>query len=498
MEWATRYKEGTTIDFIGYVVVCYKIEDTNKKHGTKGKRLNLKLQDLGDVEVDLTLWDDYTKDMCSYMLSQDHEAHVVIAVHFGAVKTYKGKWGTSNNFDGTRLFINDNFDQILTFKEKFIAKLSASSESSSHVGSYVVCSVEDEFMNNDVFSPIAYLGSVIQPKKVVIVGTIVAIVFDKMWYYDGCNYCKSKVDQKFETYGKDDGTSDVRDEKVCQCSNKDCQGKDVFPMSRFKIPIRVQDSTGTVTLTMFDHEALKFIGKTANELIQIQDDILNTNEVPRAYPVEFDTLVNLKCAFVIRVTDFNITNAVDNYGISVMTNDSLDASDSFSMSHSEFQDAGGESAKDGVSYTGDNSTPVSEDFASDFNQSSIDLKRNLGDVYVSEDVVGSSAIAEAKRRRRLRKLYLDSKRSKINRKCNHLNSSFNGETSIITPSTIKKNGKAVQDPYTSPNRTPLSNVSNIIPGNHFNSSRTVTSSSGSVLSLNRKTNRILQRHLLYY
>ncbi|KAF5774264.1 hypothetical protein HanXRQr2_Chr13g0598301 [Helianthus annuus] len=27
-----------------------------------------------------------------------------------------------------------------------------------------------------------------------------------MWYYDGCNYCKSKVEQKFETYDKDDGT----------------------------------------------------------------------------------------------------------------------------------------------------------------------------------------------------------------------------------------------------------------------------------------------------
>ncbi|XP_021986512.1 uncharacterized protein LOC110882935 [Helianthus annuus] len=40
-----------------------------------------------DVEVDLTLWDDYAKDMCSYMLSQDLEAHVVKSVHFGAVKT---------------------------------------------------------------------------------------------------------------------------------------------------------------------------------------------------------------------------------------------------------------------------------------------------------------------------------------------------------------------------------------------------------------------------
>ncbi|KAF5785283.1 putative nucleic acid-binding, replication factor A [Helianthus annuus] len=95
-----------------------------------------------------------------------------------------------------------------------------------------------------------------------------------MWYYDGCNYCKSKVEKKFETYDKDDGTSDVRDTQLYQCSNKDCNGKEVFPMSRFKIPVRVQDSTGTVTLTLFDHEAMKFVRKTAKELIQIQDEVM--------------------------------------------------------------------------------------------------------------------------------------------------------------------------------------------------------------------------------
>ncbi|XP_035835777.1 uncharacterized protein LOC118484012 [Helianthus annuus] len=295
------------------------------------------------------------------MVSKNREAHVVVAVHFGAVKTYKGKWGISNNFDGSRLFINDNFDEMLSFKEKFLSKLASSTESSSHAGSYMMCSVEDEFLNNDVFSPIAYLGSITE--KVVIVGTIIAIISDKMWYYDGCNHCKSKLEQKFETYDKEDGTSDVRDEKVYQCSNKDCQVKEFFPLSRFKIPIRVQDSTGTVTLILFDHEALKFVGKTAKELIEIQDELLKTNELPRKYPVEFETLVNLKCAFVIKLNQ-------------KWKNDQLDVSDSFGMSQSEFQYAGGECSKD---------------YVGDLKQSSSDLKRNLGDVYVIEEGLGSAA-----------------------------------------------------------------------------------------------------------
>ncbi|XP_022003222.2 uncharacterized protein LOC110900650 [Helianthus annuus] len=408
-------------DFIGYVGVCYNIEETNKKDGSKGKRLNLKLQDLEDVQIDLTLWDDYAKDMYSYMISEKHEAHVVAVVHFGSVKTYKGKWGFSNNFDGSRLFINENFDDMLLF----LAKLSASTESSSHAGSYMMSSVEDEFLKNDVFSPIAYLASILEPKKVVVVGTIVAIVSDKMWYYDGCNYCKSKVEQKFETYDKDDGTSDVRDEKLYQCSNKDCNGKEVFPLSRFKIPIRVQDSTGTVTLTLFDHEALMFVGKTAKELIQIQDKLLKTNDFPREYPVEFEELVNLKCAFVIKVTDFTIVNAVENYGISVVTTDDdifdklnkkfkidqLDVPESFGMSQSEFQTSGAECLKDSDSYTGDNTTPVSKDIVCELKQSSSDMKRNIDDVYLNEVGLASSATEQAKCKRSLRKLYLDNKKS---------------------------------------------------------------------------------------
>ncbi|MFS7957295.1 hypothetical protein Hanom_Chr07g00664651 [Helianthus anomalus] len=62
----------------------------------------------------------------------------------------------------------------------------------------------------------------------------------------------------------------------------------------------------------------------------------------------------------------------------------------FYIKCSDFQDAGGETAKDGVSYTGDNSTPVSNDSIADLNQSSSDLNRNLGDVYAIEDGLGSS------------------------------------------------------------------------------------------------------------
>ena len=50
----------------------------------------------------------------------------------------------------------------------------------------------------------------------------------------------------------------------------------VFNFDRFKIPIRVQDSSGTVSLTLFDYEAYKILKKSAKELLAIQDQVTNT------------------------------------------------------------------------------------------------------------------------------------------------------------------------------------------------------------------------------
>ncbi|KAM0059551.1 hypothetical protein Hdeb2414_s0005g00182661 [Helianthus debilis subsp. tardiflorus] len=41
-----KFEVNTVIDWIGYVDVCFNLEDTSKKDGSKGKRLNLRLEDI--------------------------------------------------------------------------------------------------------------------------------------------------------------------------------------------------------------------------------------------------------------------------------------------------------------------------------------------------------------------------------------------------------------------------------------------------------------------
>ncbi|XP_035839411.1 replication protein A 70 kDa DNA-binding subunit C-like [Helianthus annuus] len=112
-----RLEVNTTVDFIGYVEVCFNLEDTNKKDGTKGKRLNVKLKDLENHQIIGTLWDEFAIRMHAYFNAENREKYVVMVVHFGVVNLYKGKRGLSTSFDISRIFIDTDIDEITTFRQ---------------------------------------------------------------------------------------------------------------------------------------------------------------------------------------------------------------------------------------------------------------------------------------------------------------------------------------------------------------------------------------------
>ncbi|MFS7998628.1 putative replication protein A, OB [Helianthus anomalus] len=317
-----KVEVNTPIDFIGYVVVSYPIEDANRKDGSKTKRMNITLKDLEDQKISLTLWENYAISLSEYMNDKNRPDHVVILVHFGTVNIYQGKIGLTNMFEASRVFINSDLDQIQEFKDRYLEKEFSNSSSIKQSCSQVISSAEDEFLNAEDFVLTAYIASISVEKKVIIVGTVIAISNDKPWYYLSCNNCKKQIEKKSTLVEKDDGSFDVLDEKTFECINSDCDAVDVVPVYRYKIPLRVQDSTGTVSCTLFDYEAIKLIKKTSKELLDVYSKVDNSTEGSfQSLPSEFDILINKKFAFQIKISSFNISNQIENYGISMLTCD---------------------------------------------------------------------------------------------------------------------------------------------------------------------------------
>nr|KAJ0204475.1 hypothetical protein LSAT_V11C500248610 [Lactuca sativa] len=85
----------------------------------------------------------------------------------------------------------------------------------------------------------------------------------------------------------------------------------------FKIPIRVQDPTGVISLTLFDGDANRLLRKNAQELLEIFIKDGNT----AIFPAEITDLLERKFAFLIEVSEYNLKNKVQGYSIRKLTTD---------------------------------------------------------------------------------------------------------------------------------------------------------------------------------
>ncbi|KAJ0745109.1 putative replication protein A, OB [Helianthus annuus] len=402
-----KIEVNTPIDFIGYLVVSYPIEDANRKDGSKTKRMTITLKDLEDQKISVTLWENYAITLSNYMNDKNRPAHVVILAHFGTVNIYQGKVGLTNMFEASRVFINFDIHEIKEFKDRYLEKEFSKSSSSKQSCSQVISNTEDEFLNAEDFVLTGFIASIDVEKKVIIVGTVIAISNDKPWYYLSCNVCKKQIEEKTELVERDDGSFDVLDDKSFECINPDCDAVDIVPVHRYKIPLRVQDSTGTISCTLFDYEAIKLLKKTSKELLDIYSKVDTSTEGSfQSLPSEFDVLLNKKFAFQIKISNFNITNQVENYGISMLSYDEdlLSALEKkWKLNESDFSESNLQSLSDSVgnvkglgkfqesqSVMGDSVTPDPIDGSDQDATKFENIKRNLEDVY-DVDAVDSSS-----------------------------------------------------------------------------------------------------------
>ncbi|XP_076918439.1 uncharacterized protein LOC143578854 [Bidens hawaiensis] len=313
----------------------------------KNKR-TMEICDLSGNCVYLTLWDHYASELSKYVIEHFDEGQAIIVLQFGRVKYYTGSDG----------------------KEKVLLAL---------------------LNGNDVS-----VRKPIPPKSIIILGTIKAICPDMEWYYIGCNTCTRKLMENNGEGGKE-----------YECKTVRCNVLGVIPIARFKIKIRVHDSTGVVSLTLFDRDVKMLTNKTAKELIDSQ----NENKVESGgFPAELDCLLEMIFAFKVDVADFNFINNAEDYGINKLTDDTniipelqkrqngrLLIQLTLGASISKFQSSGSVSFK--LSDIGDNQTPSSNDDAQDvatdtkgMSTSSDDkLKRKTMEVFEVDDDASMSA-----------------------------------------------------------------------------------------------------------
>ncbi|KAI7731451.1 hypothetical protein M8C21_026875, partial [Ambrosia artemisiifolia] len=140
-------KHNTKTDFIGYVKVCYNLDYVDKKNGMKAPKINFKLL-LIKTTVELKSTEDKAVALSSFMSNPDRDPHVFLLVQFAAVNNHQGKMSVTNSYEGSRVFINEDIEELSAFKKRNFVDKESSDSSNSTVGSYMISNVEDQFLNN--------------------------------------------------------------------------------------------------------------------------------------------------------------------------------------------------------------------------------------------------------------------------------------------------------------------------------------------------------------
>ncbi|XP_024963318.1 uncharacterized protein LOC112503533 [Cynara cardunculus var. scolymus] len=209
-----------------------------------------------------------------------------------------------------------------------------------------------DFLDKTSKPNIVEISETVEAKSLIILGKVKAFRKDIPWFYMGCKRCNTKVRPTYTITDKDDGSGMVVEMKKFECNSDRCRGQKTDVLPKFRIPLRVQDDTGIVSLTLFDREANKALNQSHGDLDMFSDDL--------------DILRDQKFAIKIEVNDYNIKNSCFVYGISKLTDDD-NILNELEMRFTAQQDV--------VSGTGENATP------SDVEKSTTDSPESQGNFY---------------------------------------------------------------------------------------------------------------------
>ncbi|KAJ0843588.1 putative nucleic acid-binding, replication factor A [Helianthus annuus] len=152
----------------------------------------------------------------------------------------------------------------------------------------------------------------------VVVATIKIVQENYGWFYPACRNCNKKVLTKTEylQYAKiisDEVMNLSPTSLVCPKCDKECTSITI----KFKVHLRVQDETGSISFVMFDKDVTKLIGSTASDIGERQVKANDTE----SFPHEISRLVEKNLAFKIEVSDYNLNHDYHVYTIQKLCDD---------------------------------------------------------------------------------------------------------------------------------------------------------------------------------
>ncbi|PWA71253.1 replication protein A 70 kDa DNA-binding subunit B [Artemisia annua] len=321
-----QVEEVGQFDVIGQVIACEDL-DCYDKNGKQGKKKPLTLIDAEGTEMRCTLWGAFAQQFADFLKTCDDHSFIIAVVHLAMMKMWDGKMGVQNGYNATKLFLfsgkecvtASQFKAVDDFRQLLLANKAddASEHTVSRISTASKYSTKEDFTTSSEMRHIVELLDVPQGKPSVIVGTVIAICEDEGWCYLGCGKCKKKVVKTTDIVDLEADTppKPVGGPTEWWCSK--CEAVVASLKTQYRLQIRVQDATGTCSVSLFNDEVLAFADRSAYQLQDKYAKVTDTDFVPP----EIKSIVGKKLAFKVVMDSYNAKKLLPVFNVMRMSAD---------------------------------------------------------------------------------------------------------------------------------------------------------------------------------
>ncbi|KAL1811779.1 hypothetical protein ACET3Z_021844 [Daucus carota] len=297
------------IDVIGMVMSYGQLE----KRSHDAQKMDVVLIDTSKEKMLVTLWEDKALQFMS-SIREVQEKATFVAITGLLAKKFSDR-ATLSSTDATRSYFNIDYEPLNALNEKLSASMAGGHNS-------LQAPTARQFVTANENQPKELqIKSILEAKIPVgnnvlhclCKGTIIDVLNGNGWYYICCPKCARAV-------------RELEGKFYCAA----CTEEPNPVTQRYRVVIRIEDGTGSTTLTLFNKEAEQIIGAPLNTLLkEIEKEKLA--EIPPA----LKNLIGKKCAFQIKITPYNIEKGCEEYTVTrvseftlpPITNDAADSSE---------------------------------------------------------------------------------------------------------------------------------------------------------------------------
>ncbi|GJS71683.1 replication protein A 70 kDa DNA-binding subunit B [Tanacetum coccineum] len=283
LDGTRQYHEHEAVDIIGSVVAIGDIVPVQSAAGRKIRR-TVVVEDSKSNQLDCTFWDQWANMWDEYAVKRDELGHVVFILQLGKVKYWDGTPSIHNALFGTKMFINRDLPEILSFRQR-LKELPEYDESRFKMSLFTpqkpMVTIAD-FFNGAVKKMVSSIRECDQKSHCIVYARIHRIHIENEWAYTACKECNKKVNvvesKAMSSAGKSKVTFYCEDRGAVQVA------------SRYKVIMRINDQSGSAPIVFFNTMINKLSGYTAWELMEKHD-----MDVDEYWPGELLDLVGKRC-----------------------------------------------------------------------------------------------------------------------------------------------------------------------------------------------------------